>query len=383
MTRFFHYSNFGAHLGELELYEVAHSCEINAVNELSFVSDEVLAERDRILWSDGTLWHEHVFQQSEQSHGETTSISYVFRASYQADLRLFSIAALKVEGPLVDVVSLLLEGTNWDVGTIADRDCSFEFQGVTIYQALTEICNSLELEIEPVIEVDSLGVFSRKINIIEAIGTDRAVRFDYSYNLEGVTKTVLDEDVYTAAYGFGADSGKEIDGMKLKVTVYLENPLALERWGIPDGKGGLLHSVGKYENSDCLSSSQLQAETAAFLDAHSTPQISYEIAIVGEEMSQVELGDLVHVVDRDFVPELRLAARVVSLKKDLTLGLVTEVTLGTSLSILPDTLVRTWQMAQTALQTPGSGSQVTSQLTALSSALTDMEARIKALEEQR
>lgn len=367
MTRFYHFSNFGAHLGEIQMLEAEVSAEINGINEVSFKCDTILTERDRLLWSDGTLWHEHVFQQSEQVHGDEDYLSYIFRVSYQADLRLFSINRLNLTNSNPqNALTWILAGTNWGVGTVDNvGTASFEWEGTTVYSALTEICDAYNLEVEPVLTVSNNGSVVRKLNLKAAIGTDRAVRFDYAYNLSGVTKTIIDQDVYTACYGYGASNNNS------KLSVYIEDASLLELWGVPDGNGGLLHAVGIYENTDCETTAQLRAETQAYLEAHSMPAISYTIEVSGEDMSQVELGDVVHVVDREFNPELRFIARVIALKKDLITHRVTEVTIGTVLSVVTDVTLRTFKMSQAASQAMSSTS------TAMSNLQADYDAKIK------
>lgn len=370
MTRFHHFSNFGAHLGALQMLEAELSAEINGVNELSFKTNALLTERDRILWSDGTVWNEHVFQQSEQTHGDEDTLSYVFRVSYQADLRLFSISKLNLANVTARAaLSRILTGTNWAVGDVDDAGtASFEWEGVTVYTALTDICDTFNLEAEPDLTVSRNGSTVRKLNLRAAVGSDRAVRFDYGHNLKGVKKSILDQDVFTACYGFG----KSTDDNKL--TVYVEDPSLLELWGIPDGSGGLLHAVGTYENSDCETAAQLRAETQAYLAAHSMPAVSYTVEIAGEEMSRVELGDVVHVVDREFRPELRFVARVIALKKDLIAQRVTEVTIGTVLAVVTDATLRTYRMSQAASQA------ISTAQTSIGALQADYESKIQSYE---
>lgn len=381
MTRFFLYSNFGAHLGEIEALEAVHSCEINNTDELELTCTESLTARDRVLWHDGTKWQEHVFAQAEQEHTKDgINLSYILRASYQADLRLSVIRLFVANNVSAEyVLTEILKQTGWNVGIVDDAGlASFEFQGVTSYQALLEICTEYGLEVEPVIEVDEAGVSARYINLRYAIGEDRGIRFDYSYNLKGVTKTVLDEDVFTACYGYGNSLQTKTDGVTDKLTVYVADDESIEIWGVPGKNGEFIHSVGQYENSNCESMAVLTQETSDYLAAHSTPSISYNISVIDDGL-EVCAGDVVDVVDKDFNPELRLSARVTAVKHNLVTDKVEEVTIGTSLSLLPDALTRTYKMAQNAMQSSSSSSGFMSDIDDLNKKYQDLQKQIDEL----
>lgn len=61
---------------------------------------------------------------------------------------------------------------------------------------------------------------------------------------------------------------------------YVEDAEALKLYGRPDGKGGLKHVFGKYENSSCEDAHQLKDETQDYLDQHKTPGVTYEADVV-------------------------------------------------------------------------------------------------------
>ena len=59
-------------------------------------------------------------------------------------------------------------------------------------------------EVEPVVAVSGGRVASRSIRLAGQLGSWHGVRFTYGKNMVGCTRTVLEQDVYTALYGFGA-----------------------------------------------------------------------------------------------------------------------------------------------------------------------------------
>lgn len=351
------FSNFGAHLGELDSWDVEHSAAINGSDELRFCTGRPLALRDRVVWREAGEWHEAVMASSEQSHDGAQECSHVFRASYQGDMRLAPVNGIALKGvkaayALGEILKLCPQ---WEVGEVdGDGTADLELSKSTAYKALLEIASKWGLEIEPSIEVEGGAVSARKINLRQKRGEDRGARFDYAWNMDGVAKRINDEDVYTAVYGFGKDdmTFASINNGKPYVTWDGESmQAALSMWGVPDGSGGLLHSFGVYENSECSNARQLFDEAADYLAAHSSPSVTYETDVAFDALRGVRLGDAVHVVDTEFEPPLRLEARVASLTRELDGGGTASCTFGTVTSVLPDVLTRTLQQAQSAMQT--------------------------------
>ena len=58
------------------------------------------------------------------------------------------------------------------------------------------------------------------------------------------------------------------------------------------------------------------------------------------QLRGVELGDVIQTIDREFIPELRLEARVGEMKRDVLTGDTKSATFGTIVSLLPDVLTR-------------------------------------------
>ena len=58
--------------------------------------------------------------------------------------------------------------------------------------------------VEPVITVADGRVSSRSVRFKEQLGSWKGLRFTYGKNMAGCMRTVLEQDVYTALYGFGA-----------------------------------------------------------------------------------------------------------------------------------------------------------------------------------
>ena len=65
--KFLLYSRWGEQLGELSVLAATHRQEINSTDELDLTLTQPLAKGDRILWTDGRDWYEHVVDEQSQS----------------------------------------------------------------------------------------------------------------------------------------------------------------------------------------------------------------------------------------------------------------------------------------------------------------------------
>lgn len=357
LARFFLYSRWWVQLGEIEPLEATYTSELNGIDTLKMSLDRELSKGDRILWTDGHSWFEHVVAETEQEHREGIDFDCECDSSLIADLsrahiRLFVANETTAEQMLAEILRL----TTWEVGECDDFGTgSLTFERVTAYEALMDVSDGFGCEIEPEIIVNASGVERRIVHLRKQRGEFRGARFDYPNDSDMVTKTVLDDEVITAAYGYGKSLRSSTDGVTDRLTfasindgkLYVEDLEAMELWGIPDGNGGKMHSFGSYENSRCEDEATLLEETNAYLEQHSKPSVSYKVNMPHAQIQGVRLGDTVQVVDRDFSPELRLEARVGRYSANVLEGKTTSATLGTVVSLLPDVYARAYQKGMT------------------------------------
>lgn len=341
--RYVLYSRWGRQLGDLELADVRHRQEINGEDSLDFSAGEVLAKGDRILWHDGRSWREHAVVGIEQSHRDVEEASYHCETTMMCDLDAKQLESFSAKGTAVQTLSSLLQGTPWSVGSVdIDESKSADWEKKSAYEVLMECAGLYGAEVYPTVECDAGGVVYRKVNFVKKMGEDKGARFEYASNLDGVTKTVLDDAVYSAVKCYGAEG----------VTGYVANEDAKLLWGLPDGRGGVMHTVGRFEDSSIDSVSGLLEAGKAWLEQHMTPQVEYATNIPFAELEGVQLGDTVQVRDKDFTPTLRIFARVGSMERDLSSGETSSVSFGNVVSVLPDVLARQFdsiRLVQTAL----------------------------------
>ena len=102
-------------------------------------------------------------------------------------------------------LTAVLAPTRWSIFYCANLGTA----GALIYHqnalwALRRVADVWGGEVTPVIDVSDERVSSRSIRLDSQRGEWRGLRFTYGKNMADCTSTVLEQDVYTALYGFGA-----------------------------------------------------------------------------------------------------------------------------------------------------------------------------------
>lgn len=352
--KMFLYSRWGEQLCRLTPLEASHNAVINGQDTLEFTCNRIVSKGDRVVWSDGFRWREHVIEEIEQSHASESEVSCRCTSSMISELSAAHVRSLDMTGTASAILAEALKETRWAV----DSNISDSYQVVceqqNAYECLCDVAGRFNCEFEPEIELNGAGVVTRKVRLTPQIGRITSTRFTYGASLEGITKTVLSDEVITAAYGYGEGSGAE----QLWCQVMDDN--ALDAWGIPDGQGGRRHVWGVFEDSDITNIDELKTKTLEYLQSNSTPQVSYEADIPMLALRNVQLGDTVQVIDKDFTPPIRLEARIGEFSRDLITGETSSATFGTVTSILPDVAMRSYRAAKTAVSLAGNASTVVS-----------------------
>lgn len=355
--KMFLYSRWGEQLCRITPYAASHSALINGQDTLEFSCNSTISKGDRVLWSDGYRWREHVVCEIEQTHpGDKTTCRCT--SSLISELSCAHIRVLTKTATAEELLNEILKETRFSADVASTDAIKLVIEQQSAYEALCSVAGRLGYEFESEIELNGAGVVRRLVRLVPTIGRKTATRFTYGASLQGITKTILSDDVITAAYGYGDGSGAS------RLWCQITDEDALDMWGIPDGAGGRRHVWGVYENSDITRIDDLKTQTLEYLKTHCTPQVSYETDIPYLSLRNVQLGDTVQVIDKDFIPPLRLEARIGEFSRDLITGETSSATFGTVTSILPDVAMRSYQAAKTAVSLAGSASAtITDQIT--------------------
>lgn len=237
--------------------ELVHTEELNGEDTLEFQSYEVPAKGDRLLWLDGSTWREHVVVRTDEPLAGLCSV--YAESSLCELLDDFIEEAQLVSRTARQVLAAVLEPTRWAIAYCA----SLGTAGCLIYHqnalwALRRVAEVWGGEVTPVIAVSDGRVASRSIRLDSQRGEWRGLRFTYGKNMAGCTRTVLEQDVYTALYGFGAglpftdEEGNYKAGYRRKLTF---------------GEGVVARvTIGTVEPVDYAQVSALTADVAALQD---------------------------------------------------------------------------------------------------------------------
>ena len=323
--------------------ELVHTEELNGEDTLEFQSYEVPSKGDRLLWLDGTTWREHVVVRTDEPLAGLCSV--YAESSLCELLDDFIEEAQLVSRTARQALTAVLAPTRWAIAYCA----SLGTAGALIYHqnalwALRRVAEVWGGEVTPIITVANGRVSSRSVRLDDERGEWRGLRFTYGKNMAGCTRTVLEQDVYTALYGFGAglpftdEEGNYKAGYRRKLTFgevngglnYVADEDAKQVWGRWNAdRTAKVHSFGQVTFSEETDTARLLALTRKALAEAVKPKVSYEVDVAALDGDDADLGDTVAVIDTSRDPEWRLTARIVRRVRTFGEGVVARVTIGT------------------------------------------------------
>lgn len=346
------------YIGNLQyVLEAKHLEEINGEDVLTLTTLDNRVEKGfRVVYRDKEgNWKEFIIKGIEEIKQPDGIIKSVYCESsfyetlgdYIEDKRPYNTTANIA-------LERALEPTRWEVGIVDDLGInSVNFYHISAKEAVQKVAEAWKGEIRTRVVVSGNRIVKRYVDLLARRGNDTGKRFTYTKDIEEIKKIVHRDDVITALYGYG--KGEEIEetgGYGRRITFgdinggknYVENEEARLIWGRNNPDGTKSHVFGKVEFDDVEDPEELLRLTKEKLEELSKPLISYECKVIdlkayGFEHEGVELGDTVVVIDKDFEPELRLKARVISITKDLLEPENNEIILGNFIpSIIDDTV---------------------------------------------
>lgn len=200
----FWFDRFDDRIGILSVVgELVHTEELGGEDTIEFRTREVPAKGDRLLWRDGSTWREHVVVRTDEP---LEGLCSVYAESSLCELLDDFIEEQHlVSRTAAQALAVALAPTRW---SLAYCDVSGT-AGCVLYHvnalwALRRVAEVWGGEVTPVITVSDGRVSSRAIRFEGRRGSWRGLRFTYGKNMAGCTRTVLEQDVYTALYGFDA-----------------------------------------------------------------------------------------------------------------------------------------------------------------------------------
>lgn len=347
---FSHEDVFQFELSESEVYELRRHEEINGEHRLTITTTAVLQKEQRILTQDATgKWYEWVVTTEDMEHAGGTYMVGTYMAvwSMQHDLSTVPVSAMVgVSGTPVGaeqaLTSLLSTTDRWEVGTVTVTTVSgASFYRTLVWSGLSTLVGAWGGEVDAEITVDNMRVTSRAVSLLDHLGSSEATRrFDYGADLVSIKRKVESDPLACRIIplGKGEQSG---DGYGRKITIegvnggkdYLQNDSVVPYVRRPSSDGYEYPTIYA-ENSNIETPAELKAWGEGVLEYLTEPRVTYEATVLqlsqaGMDAYGIALGDLVHCVDRKFLPEgLRVSGRVTCIDANLLDPSDTKVTIG-------------------------------------------------------
>ncbi|MGO5418253.1 phage tail spike protein [Collinsella sp. LCP19S3_B11] len=342
------FDRFDGRLGILPAVgSVKHAEELGGEDTIEFDCLAAPEKGERLLWRDPTdgVWREHVVVRTDEPLGAP---AHVYAESSLCELLGDFVEEIQLVGKTAQqALSSVLGVTRWSAGEVgvgcAARGCLlYHVNALAALRRVEEVWGG---EAEAVIAVVDGHVDSRTVRLPARRGEWRGARFSYGKTLAACTRTVLEDEVFTALYGYGKglpiydEQGVATGGFTRRLTFgsvnndvnWVGDEDARLVWGRPDGAGGKAHRFGHVVFPDCEDATELKELTLAVLAAACEPRVSYEVDVAAVDGGAgVRLGDDVAVIDSSRSPEWHLRARCVRRVRELGEGAPTvRLTLGT------------------------------------------------------
>ncbi|MEE1372174.1 MAG: phage tail spike protein [Parolsenella sp.] len=203
------FDRFDNRLGILSpVGSVTHAEEIGGEDTIEFDCLMAPEKGDRLLWRDPDdgVWREHVVVRTDEPLAES---AHVYAESCLCELLGdFVEEAQLVKKTAEQALVAALATSRFTVGEVGvDTDT----HGALLYHtnalaALRRVESVWGGEAEAELTVSDGRVTTRTVNLPERRGKWRGARFTYGKNMASCTRTVLEDEVYKALYGFGKGS---------------------------------------------------------------------------------------------------------------------------------------------------------------------------------
>lgn len=328
--------------------------EINGEHILELtIEDDIQIEKEyKLLYQDNSgTWFEYDIKEIEEEKVDGIVKKHLFcEHSFYETLGDY-IADKRPSGSAKFALGVALNPTRWEVGIVDDLgESSTNFYRISAKEAVAKVVENWGGELRYRITVEGNKIVRREVDLLRRRGKDTGKRLEYNKDLSHISRTVQRDSIITAMYGFG--KGEEIgDGFGRGIDFasvndgkkYLENNEARKRWGRNSPEGKKVHRYGKVEDGGIEDPLELKKFTKQELDKRSQPAITYQLDAVDlyQETNYSEefvLGDSIVVIDKDFIPELRVQARIVSITPRPSKSEGTSITLGNVQSTIIDSM---------------------------------------------
>lgn len=397
-TRVILFNRAGEPLGDLPRQSIISMRiveELNGEHTLTIETTTVLEVGTYALTKgyDGR-WREWCVNAPDELHerGETAIGTYVLPWSLWVDLlskdgsELWASAQEGTHDPITAREALtiaLSDQTRWTVGTVdVDTVGAVSLYDDQTWNYLAKLVGVFGGEVDAEIEVDNVGVVSRRVALRRHLGLEGVVRrFDWGRDLTSIRRTPAEGPYYCGIKPRGGSAKTDDDGVDYSAregieeepafidegdgyyheqgSPYLVATDARDVFRIADGHGGWLYPmrVMTYDVTETSSgpdTEELMEKAKADVYDATHPKTTYEATVLafasaGMDVVGLALGDEVRVADRGFNPSaaLRIEGRIsrveydprdIAATMDLTIGQLAETLAETIRGLTKGTL---------------------------------------------
>lgn len=320
-----------------EVYLRTRLERINGPHSLTIRTTYELKKPQRLLTQDWSgKWREWVVLGEVRSRaGRSRAVGeYYCTWSLQYDLSLTNVSRMPgVQNPVLAAVALeaALSGTaRWTVGTVTRMTTGgasmYEMSG---WEALGVLVDTWGGELDAEIEFGRHGVLSRRVALLEAIGSGAPTRrFDWTRDLPSTSRTVSEEPLACRIKPKGKGEETEGGGYGRKIGIesvndgipWLQNDETAPYVRVPDGSGGYEYPMITVENGEIDDPQKLLEWGLSVIDDYTTPNVTYNLTVTqlkqaGMDVHGLSLGDVTQCVDHGFCEEgLRVQGRAVEIQ---------------------------------------------------------------------
>lgn len=298
---------------------------INATAALLETGKKVVA-----VMEDGQMKMFTIYAKSEETKGNIhlTSIE-AFNSAIWELYKTVSREDYEWASPAPHLVfQNIFNNTTWTIQSIdlpyQSYDGSFSIsRGSSKQSSIDEALTLFKCEIEAWVEIDpNTNEFLKYVRIVEKLGENKRLRFEYRHNITGLSRHQLDTDFFTRLYVYGgtaegADEPTTLAPVNNGVE-YITDYEANDKWN-----AGNKVVEGLITNDKITNSTALLAWAQEQMKFYNHPKFQYTVDIALFE-EKPNLGDTVVVVDFEMDPVLTVEARVV----EVNLGHEESVVLG-------------------------------------------------------
>jgi phage minor structural protein len=242
-----------------------------------------------------------------------------------------TLTAVTLENAVRTVLSNTPEWKLSNVPYTESKDIEFS-DYKTVLEALRQLMTDFGMEIYFTVQLSGTKIVEKQINIVEQRGNVTDVRFDYSFDVKGVSRVENSENVATALIGVGkgdssskrldltqTDKWEEGDFYHEAGADWIGSYSALNQWG----KNGQ-HRFGIFVSEDADTAQELKRQTLRELQNRIQPSVTYSTSILslerltGYEAKKVRIGDTVAISDFTYSTPLSVNGRIKGLKRSYT-----------------------------------------------------------------